>query len=112
MTLDLHEDDLILCENDAGLSLAALVRVILSARAAWAVVNDAAVIENVQTASMMVRKSRVEIMICCGGGAEVLAATPSVGAVLEVGGPKKIEGSGAGGIGAGGGDARTEGAGA
>ena len=62
--------------------MAASVRVILSARAAWVVENDAAIVENVRTASMMVRKSRVEIIICCGGGAEVLAATPSRGAVL------------------------------
>ena len=61
---------------------------------------------------MMVIKSRMEIVICCGGGAEVLAATPSVGAVLGAGGPEKIEGSGAGGTSAEGGDAGTEGAGA
>ena len=42
------------------------MQVILSARAAWAVVNDADVEENVQTVSMMVRKSRVEIMIYYG----------------------------------------------
>ena len=59
--------------------MAASVRAILSARAAWAVANDAAVVENVRTASMMVRKSWVEIVICCGGGAEVLAAAPSIG---------------------------------
>ena len=45
---------------------------------------------------MMVRKSRVEMVICCGGGEEVLAATPSIGAVLEAGGLEKTEGSGAG----------------
>ena len=39
------------------------MRVILSARAAWEVVNDAAIVENVRTASMMVRKSQVEIVI-------------------------------------------------
>ena len=92
--------------------MAASVRVILSVRATWAVANDAAVVEKVRTASMMVRKSWVEIMICCGGGAEVLAATPSIGAALGPGGPEKTEGSGAGGTGAGGGDAGTEGAGA
>ena len=92
--------------------MAASVRVIQSLRAAWAVANDAVVVENMQTASMMVRKSRVEIVICCGGGAEVLTAAPSVGAVLGPWGPKKIEGSGADGIGAGGGEVGTEGAGA
>ena len=39
--------------------------VILSARAGWAVVNDADVAENVRTASMMVKKSRVEMVIDC-----------------------------------------------
>ena len=92
--------------------MAALVRVILSARAAWAVANDVAVVENVLTASMMVRKSRVEIVICCGGGAEVLVATLFGGAVLGPWGPEKTEGSGAGGTRAKGGEARTEGAGA
>ena len=37
------------------------MQVILSARAAWAVANDVVVVENVRTAPMMVRKSRVEI---------------------------------------------------
>ena len=62
--------------------MAASVRVILSAMATWAIANDAAVVENVRIASMMVKKSRVEIVICCGGGAEVLNAAPFVGAVL------------------------------
>ena len=73
--------------------MAASVRVILSARAAWVVANDDAVVENVWTASMVVRKFRVKIVICYGGSAEVLAAAPSVGEELGVGGPKKIEGS-------------------
>ena len=92
--------------------MAASVRVILSARAAWAVTNDVDVAENVQTASVMVRKSRVEIVICCGDGAEVLAAAPSVGAVLGTRGLEKTKSSGAGGIGAGRGNVGTEGAGA
>ena len=33
------------------------MKVVLSARAAWAVANDVAVVENVRTASMMVKKS-------------------------------------------------------
>ena len=90
--------------------MAASVRVILSTRAAWSVVNDAAVVENVQTASMMVRKSGVEIVICYGGGAEVLTAAPSGGVVLGPWGLEKIEDSGADGTGAGGGEAGTEGA--
>ena len=92
--------------------MAASVRVILSARAAWAVVNDVDVEDNLRTASMMVRKSRVEIVICCEGGAEKLDAAASVGAVLGAGGPENREGIKAGGIGAGGGDAGTEGTGA
>ena len=91
--------------------MATSVRVILSAMAAWAVANDAAVVENVRTGSMMVRKSRVEIVICCGGGAEVLIAAPSGGAVLGPWGLEKTKGSGADGTGAGGGEAGTEGAG-
>ena len=90
--------------------MAASVRVILSARAAWTIAKDAAIVENVRTASMMVRKSRVEIVICCGGGTEVLAAAPSIRAVLREGGPEKTKGNGAGGTRAGGGDAGTEGA--
>ena len=92
--------------------MAASVRVILSARAAWVVANDAAVVENVWTASIIVRKSRVEIVICFGGGTKVLSAAPSVGAVLGLGGPEQTEGNGAGSIGAGGGDTGTKGAGA
>ena len=92
--------------------MAASVRVILSARVAWAVANDTAIVENVRTTSMMVRKSRVKIVICCGGGAEVLATTPSGGAILGPWGHEKTEGSGADGTGSGGGEADTEGAGA
>ena len=90
--------------------MAVSVRVILYAKAAWAVTNDGDVEENMWTASVMVRKSQEEIVICCGGGAEVLAATPSIGAVLGAGGLEKTEGSGAGGTGVGGRDAETEGA--
>ena len=57
--------------------MAASVRVILSARAAWAVANDAEVAENVRTASMMVKKSLVEMVMYCRGGAEVLGPTIS-----------------------------------
>ena len=87
--------------------MAASVRVILSARAGWAVANDDEVEENVRTVSMMDRKSQVEIVIYCGGGAEVLAAAPSIRAVLGAGGLEKTEGSEAGGTIAGGGDAGT-----
>ena len=41
--------------------MVASVRVIISARAAWAVANDAEVVENVRTAPMMAKKSLVEM---------------------------------------------------
>ena len=49
---------------------------------AWATVKDVEVTEKVRTASMMARKSRVDIEICCGGGAVVLDPATSVGAVV------------------------------
>ena len=67
----------------------ASVRVILSARAAWAVANDAYVAENVRTESMMARKSRADIEICCDGGAMMLSLVTSVGVVVL-----GVEGSG------------------
>ena len=76
------------------------MRIILSAIAVWAAAKDADVEENVRIASMMVRKSGVEIVIYCGGGAEVLGLATSVGVVLGVEGSEEIERSGAGGIGA------------
>ena len=54
------------------------MRVILSARAAWAAAKDAEVTKKVRTASIMARKSRVEMMICCGGGAKELGPAKSV----------------------------------
>ena len=97
--------------------MAASMRVILSARAAWAVKNDADVKKNVRTASMMVRKSRVEIVIYYRGGMEVLGPATSVRVVLGAESPGETKGSGAGGTEAvvaraGGGDAGTKGAGA
>ena len=71
--------------------MAASVRVILSVRAAWAVANDADVEENVRIASMMVRKSQVEIVIYCGGGADVLGPAASVGVVLGAEGSGGVE---------------------
>ena len=41
------------------------MRVIISERAARAVANDADVAENVRTASMMVKKSREEMVMDC-----------------------------------------------
>ena len=97
--------------------MATLVRVILSARAAWAVANEADVEENVWATSMMVRKSWVEIVIYYRCGAEVLGPTTSLGMVLGAESPGETEDSGASGTGAmvagaGGRDAGTEGDGA
>ena len=57
---------------------AASVRDILSAKVAWAAAKDAEVMEKVRTASIMARKSRVEMVICCGGGAEELGLAKSI----------------------------------
>ena len=56
------------------------VRVILSAKAIWAAVKDANMAEKVRTASIIARKSRVYMEICCGGGADVLGPSDVVGA--------------------------------
>ena len=74
MALELHEDGLTLCYGS-------LVRVILSTSVAWEAANDAAVAENVRTASMIVRKSLVERVMYCWGGAEVLCPAISDRAV-------------------------------
>ena len=58
------------------------MRVILSARAVLAVAKDTEVTKKARTASMMARKSRVEMTICCGGKAEVLGPATSAGAVV------------------------------
>ena len=59
---------------------ATFVRVILSAKAVWAVVNNANVVEKERTASIMARKSRVDMGICFCGAADVLGPSVSVGA--------------------------------
>ena len=87
--------------------MAASVRVILSARAEWVITNDSDVEKNVRIASMIVRKSRVEIMIYCEGGAEVLGPSTSVGVVLGTEGSGGAEEAGAVGKGAGTEDAGT-----
>ena len=45
--------------------MAASVRVILAAKAAWAVATDAEVVENVRIAPMMAKKSIVEMVMYC-----------------------------------------------
>ena len=56
--------------------------VILLTKAVWATKKDVEMIEKVRTASMMARKSRVEMVICCGGDAEVLGPATSAGAAV------------------------------
>ena len=58
----------------------AFVHAILSAKAVWPAVNDADVAEKDRTASIMARKSRVDMEICCGGAADVLGPSVAVGA--------------------------------
>ena len=67
------------------------MRVILSAKAAWEAVIDEDVVEEVQTASIMARKSRVDNEICCSGGVMVLGPGESVGA--EILGAEGYEGT-------------------
>ena len=72
------------------------MRIILSANAIWAAEKDAEVTEKARAISMMARKFRVDIVICCGGGAEVLEPTTSAGAVvLGVEGSRGAEDAGA-----------------
>ena len=72
------------------------MRVILSARAVWAAAKDAEVTEKARTTSMMAKKSRVEMVICCGGDAEVLGPATSAGdVVLGAGGSGGGEEAGA-----------------
>ena len=56
------------------------MHVILLAKAVWVAAKDADVAEKVRTASIIVRKSRVDMEICCGGGTDVLGPTNAVGA--------------------------------
>ena len=56
----------------------ASVRAILSAKAVWAVENDADVAAKERTASIMAIKSGADMEMCCGGAADVLG--PSDGA--------------------------------
>ena len=56
------------------------MRVILSAKAVWAASKDVDVVEKVRIASIIARKSRVDMEICYGGGADVLGPTDAVGA--------------------------------
>ena len=63
---------------------------------AWEAANDAAVAENVRTASMIVGKSLVERVMYCWGGAEVLGPTiPDRAVGMGVEGSGGVEGIGA-----------------
>ena len=61
-------------------AMTVFVSVLLSAKVVWAAAKDADVAEKVRTASIIVRKSRVDMEICYGGGADVLGLTDAVGA--------------------------------
>ena len=56
------------------------MHVIILAKAVWAAAKDADVPEKVQIASIIARKSRVGMKICCTGGADVLGPIEAVGA--------------------------------
>ena len=56
------------------------MRVILSAKAIWAAAKDADVAEKVRTASIIARKSRVDMEICYDGGTDVLGPIDTIGA--------------------------------
>ena len=52
--------------------------VILLAKVVWAAAKDADVAKKVQNISIIARKSRVDMEICHGGGADVLVPTDVV----------------------------------
>ena len=54
------------------------MRVLLLAKTAWATAKDAEMTEKVWTASIMARKSQVEMVICCAGGADELGQAKSI----------------------------------
>ena len=66
-----------------------LAQVILSARDVWTTAKDVEMTEKARTATMMAQKSRVEMVICCEGAAEVLGPATSTGAVVL--GPRALE---------------------
>ena len=60
--------------------MASLACVILSAKAEWGAAKDADMVEKVWTASIIARKSRGDMEICCNGSANVLGLADSEGA--------------------------------
>ena len=59
--------------------------VIFSTKAVWVATNDVKVAEKVRTASIIGRKSQVDMEICYGGGADVLGPSNAVEAGGTVG---------------------------
>ena len=54
--------------------------VIISAKVVWAATKDADVAEKVRTASIIAKKCRRDMEICCKGGVDVLGPVESEGA--------------------------------
>ena len=81
-------------------AMAVSVRVILSAKAVWVAANDAGVVDKVRTVSIIMRKSRVDMEICCSGGVDVLGPTDVVG-VVGIGGVEDVDDVGNGAVTAG-----------
>ena len=87
------------------------MRAIRSDKDAWAVANEAEVAENVRTASMIARKSRGDMGICCGAVKDEPAKSIGDGALEATGVGDSDEagsiGRGAVGIRTGGGESGT-----
>ena len=60
--------------------MTASLSVIISAKAIWAATKDADVAEKVRTASIIAKKCRKDMEICCKGGVDVLGPAESKGA--------------------------------
>ena len=54
------------------------MRDIFSTKAAWAAAKDTEVMEKVRTTSIMARKSKEKMVICCRGGDEELGPAKSI----------------------------------
>ena len=61
-------------------AMAASIRVILLAKAVWPAAKYVDVAGNVRIASIIMRKSRVDMEICCGGRDDVLGPSNAIGA--------------------------------
>ena len=100
MTLNMHEDCVVLCEHGCGMSNDGLWCVTLSAKAVWATTKDADKVAKVWIASIIARKSRGDVEICCNGGADVLGPADSEGAG-GIGGAREASDVGSGAVAAG-----------